>query len=81
MYSRWHQYRQKAIGLRQKTSTPPTSLFLDKLQAAWKTPAGKLGPVVGAMFTLGDLAVQLMQQPRPDGTGNFGPDFKLASGS
>ncbi|MGH3601894.1 MAG: ferritin-like domain-containing protein, partial [Pseudonocardiaceae bacterium] len=54
---------------------------LDKLQAAWKTPAGKLGPAVVAMLTLGDLAVQLMQQPRPDGTGNFGPDFKLVSGS
>jgi hypothetical protein len=54
---------------------------LDLLQAAWATPGRKLGPAIGAMFTLGDPAVQLMQQPRPDGAGNFGPDFKLVPAS
>ena len=52
---------------------------LNQLQAAWATSGGTLDPAIGAMFTLRDPAVQLMQQPRPDGVGNFGPDFKLIS--
>lgn len=53
------------------------SAMLDDLHHAWATGSdSSLGAAIGAMFPLEQLAVALMQQPRPDGPGNYGPDFR-----
>lgn len=53
-------------------------LVLDNLEDAWTTGnLGKLGIAIGLMFQLKDPAVQLMQIPLPDGSGNYGPDFLI----
>jgi hypothetical protein len=53
--------------------------LLGDLQTAWNSDAGDLGGAIGAMGDLGDLAADLMTKPLPDGSGNFGPDFKLST--
>ena len=51
------------------------SNMLNRLQAAWQ--GGSLGSAVGAMFSLEQSAVALMNEPIPDGDGNYGPCFRL----
>jgi hypothetical protein len=61
---------------------------LDDLQAAWSSATGGqqyLDHAVGIMTEPGStglagLARTLMDTPRPDGKGNFGPDFHYLSG-
>lgn len=51
---------------------------LTGLQSAWTNGSqDDLGKAVGAMFGLQSLAAALLQIPLPDGTGVYGPDFKL----
>ncbi len=55
---------------------------LNLLQNAWQQGSqAQLGQAVAAMRALAAPARQLMQKPRPDGKGNFGPSFLLISGS
>jgi hypothetical protein len=55
--------------------------LLDALQAAWATGSSdQLFTAIGVMDGMDDLATSLMQKPRPDGQGTFGPDFKLPAG-
>jgi hypothetical protein len=54
--------------------------LLDNLQNAWETGnSTDLFNAIGTMDAMGDIATTLMQQPLPNGQGNFGPDFKLPS--
>jgi hypothetical protein len=54
------------------------STVLDYLQSAWEQGSETLlDNAISFMFTLGPLAQQLMQIPLPDGSGNYGPDFRL----
>jgi hypothetical protein len=61
---------------------------LDTLQAAWSAPAGgqqRLDEAIAIMTRVGpdsmaSLARTLMQMPRPDGAGNYGPDFRYLKG-
>ncbi len=53
-------------------------LVLDNLEAAWNTGnQDMLNTAIGDMFILKAPAVQLMQIPLPDGSGNYGPDFLI----
>jgi hypothetical protein len=53
-------------------------LVLDNLEAAWNTGnQDTLNTAIGDMFSLKAPAVQLMQIPLPDGSGNYGPDFLI----
>lgn len=54
------------------------SLVLGELEAAWAAEDGtdKLGQAVGRMFSLQTPAQTLMKTPKPDGTGNYGPDWQ-----
>ncbi len=47
------------------------------LQSAWAGPGSpdELGAAIGAMIGLSPLAKAIVVMPRPDGTGNYGPDF------
>jgi hypothetical protein len=62
--------------------------ILDELQAAWSAPAGGhqiLDDAITIMEasgpeSLAGLARTLMATPRPDGMGNYGPDFRYLSG-
>ena len=55
---------------------------LNLLQAAWQQGSqAQLGQAIGAMFKLAAPARALMQKPRPDGKGNFGPSFLLIPAS
>ena len=55
---------------------------LNLLQDAWQQGSqAQLNQAVGAMFKLAAPARELMQKPRPDGKGNFGPSFLLISDS
>ena len=55
---------------------------LNLLQAAWEQGSqAQLGQAIGAMFKLAAPARELMQKPRPDGKGNFGPSFLLIPNS
>jgi hypothetical protein len=57
--------------------------MVNKLQQAWTGTPSALGGAVGAMFGLGDPAVQLMKTPRqpPYPPGNDGPPFCYRPGS
>ncbi|MBD2593538.1 ferritin-like protein [Nostoc spongiaeforme FACHB-130] len=51
---------------------------LDELELAWTTGnKDKLSSAIGLMFSLKAPAIQLMQIPLPDGSGNYGPDFLI----
>jgi hypothetical protein len=51
---------------------------LNSLQTAWDEGSqSDLGKAIGAMFGLQPLANALMEIPLPDGSGVYGPDFKL----
>jgi hypothetical protein len=52
--------------------------LLDLLQAVWESDDGQasLWHAIDAMFELEKYAKPLMQMPRPDGDGNYGPDFR-----
>jgi Ferritin-like len=51
---------------------------LDLLQNAWQQGSqAQLGQAIRVMRSLADPARELMQKPRPDGKGNFGPSFLL----
>jgi Ferritin-like len=53
-------------------------LVLDNLEAAWTTGNHDLlSTAIGDMFKLKAPAVQLMQIPLADGSGNYGPDFLI----
>ena len=54
------------------------SRLLDLLQAAWQSEGGQaqLWHGLDTMFELEKYARPLMQIPRPDGNGNYGPDFR-----
>jgi hypothetical protein len=54
------------------------SRLLDMLQAAWETEGGQaqLWHGIDTMFELEKFARPLMEIPRPDGNGNYGPDFR-----
>ncbi len=55
---------------------------LNLLQAAWQQGSqAQLNQAVGAMFKLAAPARELMQKPKPDGKGNFGPSFLLIPSS
>ncbi|MBU7582483.1 MAG: hypothetical protein KAF91_06145 [Nostoc sp. TH1S01] len=51
---------------------------LDELELAWTTGnQDKLSSAIGLMFSFKTPAIQLMQIPLPDGSGNYGPDFLI----
>ena len=54
------------------------SKLLDLLQAAWDTRGGQASflHAIETMFALEKYAKPLMQMPRPDGEGNYAPDFR-----
>lgn len=54
------------------------SKLLDFLQAAWSKRGGQamFWHAIETMFALESYARPLMQIPRPDGAGNYGPDFR-----
>jgi hypothetical protein len=53
---------------------------LNNLQSAWASGGqSDLGKAISAMFGLQSLAVALMQISLPDGSGVYGPDFKLVA--
>jgi rubrerythrin len=54
------------------------SKLLDYLQATWSGPAGQamILKAIEAMFDLERYAKPLMEIPRPDGEGNYAPDFR-----
>jgi Ferritin-like len=52
------------------------STLIGQLQDAWSGHSGELGEAVGTMFTLASNAQAIVTQPLPDGSGNYGPDFK-----
>jgi hypothetical protein len=52
--------------------------MLNQLQQAWDAgSAQSLSSAVTSMRKLKNLALTLMQTPRPDWQGNYGPDFRL----
>jgi hypothetical protein len=51
-------------------------LLIGRLQTAWTGQPGSLGDAVGTMFTLTTNAQDIVTQPLPGGSGNYGPDFK-----
>lgn len=54
--------------------------MLNHLQNAWMTgTSSELGEAVGVMFEMAGPARELMEKPRPDGSGNFCPDFRLVA--
>ena len=54
------------------------SAMLKDLQNAWANGSqATLSAGINKMFSLGDAARLLMQQPLPIGQGNFGPSFLL----
>lgn len=52
--------------------------LVDLLQSVWESDAGQgaLWHAVDVMFELERHARPLMQMPRPDGRGNYGPEFR-----
>ena len=54
------------------------SKLLDFLQAAWETRGGQAMFIraIETMFALEKFAKPLLQMPRSDGAGNYGPDFR-----
>jgi hypothetical protein len=50
------------------------SRLIGQLQAAWDGTSG-LGPAFRTMGGLGSAASEIVTMPRPDGSGNYGPDF------
>jgi photosystem II stability/assembly factor-like uncharacterized protein len=52
--------------------------MLRSLEAAWQHgDGGALDDAVGFMFAMGSVGRQLVRKPKPDGTGNYGPCFRL----
>ena len=51
-------------------------LLIGQLQTAWTGQPDSLGEAVGTMFTLTTNAQDIVTQPLPGGSGNYGPDFK-----
>jgi hypothetical protein len=54
------------------------SRLLDLFQEAWSLPGGqsKLVAAIAVMFELTEHAKPLMRTKRPDGPGNYGPEFR-----
>ena len=53
-----------------------------QLQAAWRSgQLDELSTAVGTMFTLASQAQAIVTQPLSDGSGNYGPDFKVPPAS
>jgi len=53
------------------------SNMLRLLQSAWEHGDPQiLGQAVGAMLQMHEIATALVQKPRPDGSGNYGPCFR-----
>ena len=53
---------------------------LRKLQSAWTHGnAGDLTAAIGSMFAMNQIGNDLIQKPRPDGLGNYGPCFRFVS--
>jgi len=57
--------------------------LIEQLQNAWSLPgtdpnggSNGLGNAIGTMFSLTGDAQAIVQQPLPDGSGNYGPDFR-----
>jgi hypothetical protein len=56
--------------------------LLGNLQNAWANgDQTQMDAAVNAMYTLADPARALMATPLPSGNGNYGPDFRLITGS
>ncbi|MCA9190083.1 MAG: hypothetical protein KDA99_30870, partial [Planctomycetales bacterium] len=56
------------------------SEMLRLLESAWQHGDDSLlGDAVGQMFAMKSTANQLIQRPRPDGAGNYGPCFRFVS--
>ena len=55
------------------------SMLIGQLQDAWSGHSDKLGAAVGTMFSLTQIARDIVTQPLPDGSGNYGPDFKVSA--
>ena len=57
------------------------SEMLRLLESAWKMgDVSLLGDAVGKMTDMGTTAGELIQKPRPDGKGNYGPCFRYVTG-
>ena len=56
------------------------SQMLRLLQSAWEHGDDQfLSNAVGEMIQMGSTGRQLIQKPKPDGTGNYGPCFRFVS--
>jgi hypothetical protein len=67
-----------AVTTALKTFNDTFTTVLTKLDSAWATGSqADLGAAVGAMFDLEGPASALLMMPLPDGTGVYGPDFRL----
>lgn len=56
------------------------STMLRKLQAAWTNGSlPDLRSAILSMSEMSDIAAELIQTPRPDGQGNYGPCFRFVS--
>ena len=53
------------------------STLIGLLQDAWSGQPGQLDVAVGTMFSLTSNAQAIVTQSLPDGSGNYGPDFKV----
>lgn len=52
--------------------------MLRSLELAWRHgDDSALGEAIGIMITLGSTGRELVQRPKPDGSGNYGPCFRL----
>jgi hypothetical protein len=67
----------------EKAFNDTYSELLRRIQQAWTVGGNRgqdfLGQAIGNMFSLGPLAVEMMQIPLPTGNGNYGPDFRMIS--
>lgn len=53
------------------------STMLRQLETAWRDAGANLQDAIDSMFELSRLAGLLLDKPRPDGRGNYGPCFRL----
>ncbi|MDH6119231.1 hypothetical protein [Kitasatospora sp. GAS204B] len=77
----WPASADEVRRLLQQFDETYTSVLRD-LQGAWATgDASAADAAVAAMLELEEPAVKLMDIPLPDGTGNYGPQFRPAPGA
>ncbi len=69
-------------GDRTKDFNTKFTMVVDALQATWERPDGQpcFKKATKAMKVLRTAALNLMKQELPDGSGNYGPDFRYLSG-